>query len=182
MQNNIFFELIPLVAFFGVYYITKNIFLATGVCIIASWLQLILCKIKYRQVTKKLWLSTSLITLLGGLTIILHNKTFVMLKPTVLFWLIGTSMLTGQVVGKNSLEIMLYKEIQLPRKIWNHINAAWGIFFIFLGGLNLFIAFHFSEYMWVKFKVFGSTVLMLAFMLLNALYISLHLKKHKPKS
>src|SRR3990167_10978658 len=99
MQNNLFFEILPLIAFFTANYLTKNIFLATAICIIMSWSSLILCRIKYRKISKNTWLSTVLITIFGGLTIILHNKTFVMLKPTVLFWLIGFGLIIGQIMG-----------------------------------------------------------------------------------
>lgn len=177
MQGNILFEMLPLIAFFATYYISKNLFLATGVCIIASWVQLLFCKFKFKHVSKNTWISTILITILGGLTIILHNKTFVMLKPTVLFWLLGLSMLIGQLFDKNSIKLMLGKEIQLSNAIWQKLNIAWAIFFILLGILNLYIAFHFSEWLWVKFKVFGTLILSLAFVILTGLYILFQQKK-----
>lgn len=159
--------MLPLAAFFIVYYITKNIFTATAVCIIASWIQLIMCRIKYKHISKNTWISTILITLFGGLTIILHNKTFVMLKPSVLLWIVGTSLLVSQVLGKNGIKLMLHKEINLPDKIWNTLNTAWGLFFILMGFINLYVAFNFSEYVWVKYKVFGSLTLTLAFMIIT---------------
>lgn len=178
MQNNIFLEMIPLIAFFAVYYITKDIFLATGVCIIASWGQLLFYKIKFKHISKNTWISTILISVFGGLTIGLHDKTFVMLKPTVLFWLIGISMLVGQVIGKNMIKLTLSKEINLPNKVWSSLNIAWGLFFIGLGALNLFIAFNFSEDMWVKFKVFGSLILTFTFMIISGVAITFYRKKN----
>jgi intracellular septation protein len=179
MQNNLFFDLIPLVLFFAVYYITKNIFLATGVCIVASWGQVIFCKIKYKKITKNLWVSTILITVFGGLTVILHNRTFVMLKPTVLYWIIASSMLIGQLMGKNIIKLTLEKELKLPESVWNKLNASWGLFFIVLGALNLFIAFNFSEYMWVKFKVFGTLSLVMTFVIISGLFVYLTTKHTK---
>lgn len=169
MQNNLLFEMLPLLAFFIVYYISKNLFIATGICIIASWLQVILCQIKYKHVNKNTWISTILITAFGGLTIILKNKTFVMLKPTVLFWIIGLSLLTSQMLGKNAIKLMLQKEINLPNKIWAILNLFWVLFFILMGFLNLYVAFHFSEATWVKYKVFGSLGIMLIFIALTAI-------------
>lgn len=177
MQNNLFFEMLPLVAFFAVYYFTKNLYLATGVCIIASWAQLFICKIKYNHISKNTWISTILITVFGGMTIILHNKTFVMLKPTVLFWIIGASLLIGQIAGKNGVRMVLSKEVNLPDSFWKKLNIAWGIFLIFMGGLNLFVALNFSEYVWVKFKVFGSFGLLVFFMLITAIVIMVVQKK-----
>lgn len=178
MQNNLVFEMLPLVVFFGVYYFTRNIYLATAVLIVASWLQLIICKLKFKHISKNTWISTILITIFGGLTIILHNKTFVMLKPTVLFWIFGGSLLIGQVMGKNGIKLMLGKELIVPDSVWNKLNVAWGIFFLIMGGLNLFVALNFSEYVWVKFKVFGSLGLMLVFIIATVVYIFIAQKKN----
>lgn len=178
MQNNFLFEMLPLVAFFAIYAITKNLYLATACCILASWLQLILCKVKYKHISKNTWLSTILITVFGGLTIILHNKTFVMLKPSVLFWIIGISMLVGQFMGKNSIKLMLAKEMELPESLWSKLNLSWAIFFLVMGIINLVVAFNFSEYTWVKFKVFGSLGLTLLFTLLTVLIVFISQKNH----
>ena len=173
--------MLPLIIFFVVYYFTKNIFLATGVIIVASWLQLLICKVKYKYISKNTWISTILISVFGGLTVILHNKTFVMLKPTVLFWILGTSLLIGQFMGKNGIKLMLGKEISVPEKIWNRLNASWGIFLLLMGGLNLFVALNFSEYFWVKFKVFGSLSLFILFTLISAGVILTAQNKYKQK-
>lgn len=176
MQNNIFFEMLPLVIFFLVYYLTKNIFIATGICIIASWLQILLYKLKYNKVSTNNWISVILITILGSLTLILHDKTFVMLKPTALFCILGMSLIISQISGKNLLYMTLNKEIQLSSKSWRILNYSWGIYFIGLGLLNLVIAFYTSEYTWVKVKVFIYPVLMLVFMIMSIL-IALWLEK-----
>jgi len=178
MQNNIFFEMLPLVIFFAVYYFTKNIFLATSILIVASWIQLISCKVFYKRISRNMWISTILITVFGGLTVILQNKTFVMLKPSVLFWIIGGSLLIGQLLGKNGIKVMLSKEIHLSNSIWNKINAAWGIFFIAMGFLNLYVALNYSEYVWVKFKVFGSTSITIVFMLIMVIIIAISKKRN----
>lgn len=181
MQTSLLFELIPIIAFFAAYYLSKNIFMATLVCIIASYFQLLLHKIKYKKIPLKLWISTLLITILGGFTIALHNKAFVMLKPTALFWLIGISMLIGQLVGKNGLKLLLQKELELPNKSWDSLNIAWGIFFIVLGIMNLIVAFNCPEYTWVKFKTFGSPILMTIFTLITSIVTYLRAKSLTPR-
>lgn len=171
MQNNIFFELIPLIAFFAVYYFTKNIFLATLICIIASWVQLLISKLLYKHVTKNNLISTLLITIFGGLTVIFHNKTFVMLKPTVLYWIFAISLAISAKIGKNGIKLLLNEQFKLPEKTWNQLNLLWVFFFVLMGIINLIVAFNFSEYVWVKFKVFGGIGLMLVFTLITGLFI-----------
>lgn len=177
MQNNLLFELIPLIIFFVVYYLTKNIFTATGVLIATSWLQLIICKIKYKFISKKLWISTILVTIFGGITILLHNEFFIMLKPSILYWILGIGMIIGQILGKNGLQILAGKEINLPITIWNRLNLAGAIYFIFLGFLNLFIALNFSESTWVNFKVFGATALTFLFIIICIIAVAIYKKK-----
>ncbi|MFN8769853.1 MAG: septation protein IspZ [Neisseriaceae bacterium] len=171
MQNNIFFELIPLLVFFVIYYLTKNIFLATAVCIILCWLQVILCKVYYKKITRNLWISTILITFFGGLTIILHNRTFIMIKPTVLYWILAGFLLISQLAGKNFIKNTLNKEFNLPDLAWKKLNIAWVLFLIAMGAINLFIAFNFTEYTWVKFKVFGALSMIIIFSILSGVFI-----------
>ena len=171
MQNNILVEMLPLIAFFAVYYFTKNIFIATGVCIVASWIQVGFMYLKYKKVSKNTLLSCGLITVFGGLTIVLHNKTFIMFKPGLLYWIMGVSMLIGQYMGKNGVKLLLKEQIKLADKDWMLLNMAWVGFFIIMGFLNLYIALSFSEYIWVKFKVFGGLSLMLVFMSVCGIYI-----------
>lgn len=176
MQNNIIFEMLPLISFFGVYYFTKNIYLATTVCIITSWIQLISYKILYKKISKNTWISTLLITVFGGLTVILHNKTFVMLKPTLLYWILGISLLISAKIGKNGIQLLLSEHVQLDQKTWNQVNLMWVFFFILIGALNLVVAFSFSEYTWVKFKVFGGLGLTVLFTAITGLFMYLKSK------
>lgn len=178
MQNNLFFEMFPLIAFFGVYYFTKNLFIATLVCIIASWIQIILYQLIYKKISLNTWISTLLITVLGGLTIALHNKTFVMLKPTLLYWIFGLTLFISAKLGKNGIKLLLKDQITLDEKIWQQLNLLWVSFFLGMGVLNLVIAFHFSESIWVNFKVFGGLALMLLFTLITGAIIYTKTKGH----
>lgn len=171
MQNNLFFELLPLIGFFAIYYFTKNIFMATSACIVLSWIQLIFYKLKFNKIAKNTWLSTLLITIFGGLTIIFHNKTFVMLKPTILYWIMAISLFVSARLGKNGVRLLLSEQISLDEKSWGQVNLMWVGFFIIMGILNLVIAFSFSEDIWVKFKVFGGFGLMIAFTIISGLFI-----------
>lgn len=171
MKNNLFIEMMPLIAFFIAYYVTKNIYIATVVCIIASWLQLIITRILFKKISKNSLISTILITVLGTLTVALHNKTFIMLKPTMLYWIFGVGLFISARLGKNLLKSLLEEQITLAEQHWNQINMLWVGFFIFMGILNLVIAFQFSEYLWVKFKVFGSLGLMIIFTLITGFYV-----------
>ncbi|HNH24677.1 MAG TPA: septation protein IspZ, partial [Accumulibacter sp.] len=57
----------------------------------------------------------------------------------------------------------------------NRLNWAWIGFFAFMGLVNLFVAFNFSTDVWVNFKLFGMTALMLIFVLAQGLLLSKYL-------
>ncbi len=60
--------------------------------------------------------------------------------------------------------------------VWRQLNHAWAAFFFFMGGLNLYIAFEFSEETWVNFKLFGSTGLLIVFVIIQGVWLSKHME------
>ena len=53
--------------------------------------------------------------------------------------------------------------VRVPETIWKRLNLLWVVFYVLLGALNLFVAFNFSEHIWVPFKVIGLPILNLVF-------------------
>jgi intracellular septation protein len=45
-----------------------------------------------------------------------------------------------------------------------------------MGALNLYVAFEFSEETWVNFKLFGSTGLLIAFVIIQGVWLSRHME------
>jgi intracellular septation protein len=72
------------------------------------------------------------------------------------------------------------KQIQLKTErshsVWHQLNHAWALFFFFMGALNLYIAFEFSEETWVNFKLFGSTGLLIVFVIIQGVWLSKHME------
>ena len=54
---------------------------------------------------------------------------------------------------------------------WRGLNLVWVLFFAALGGLNLFVAYTFSEDTWVKFKVFGLLGITMAFLVIQSVWL-----------
>lgn len=153
------------------------IMLATVVVIIASLLQILWVKIRHGNVSKTLLFSAALVTIMGGLTLYLQNDAFIKWKPTLLYW--GTSIafiVAERFWKKNFIRTMLEKEIQLPEPIWLQLNWAWALFFIIMGSLNIWIAYHFSTETWATFKLFGTFGLMILFTIAQSIYISKYTK------
>jgi intracellular septation protein len=51
-------------------------------------------------------------------------------------------------------------------------------FFLVVGGVNLFVAYNFSEEFWVKFKLFGMLGLTLLFVIVQTIWLTAATKRH----
>jgi len=124
-----------------------------------------------------LWVSLALVTLLGSATIYFHSENFIKWKPTVLYWVMGASLLVGQLVfGKNGIKSLMGAQMTLPDSVWRTVNFSWVGFFTVMGVINLWVAYNFSTSTWVNFKLFGSMGLMLLFILAQAFFLNKHIK------
>jgi intracellular septation protein len=142
------------------------ILIATAVAIVATFGQIGWVHFRHGKADKMLWITLVIITVFGGATLLLHDKTFIMWKPTVLYWLFASVLLISQTVfRKNLIKSMMGKQMVLPENIWHRLNLGWVAFFIVVGFANLYVAFNFSTDTWVNFKLFGILGLMLVFVL-----------------
>ncbi|MBL8483809.1 MAG: septation protein A [Rhodocyclaceae bacterium] len=150
------------------------ILLATLVAVSFSVLQIAYLLLRRRKVDGMLWLSFAIIVVFGGATLLFHNPTFIKWKPTVLYWSFAGTLAGAQLLMRRNLirSMMSQAELELPDAVWNQLLRAWIAFFAVMGGLNLYVAYNFSESAWVNFKVYGGTGLMLAFVLLQGLMIA----------
>lgn len=168
------FDLFPIILFF-VAFKAFGIFVATGAAIVATLGQIAWVKHRHGKVDNMLIASGVIIVVFGGATLLLHNETFIKWKPTVLYWLAGAVFVGALAFRTNLVKAVMSEGIELPEPIWTRLAIAWGVFFIFKGSLNLWVAYAFSTDTWVNFKLFGGMGLMLAFVLAQALYISRYL-------
>ena len=174
------FDLFPVILFFTAFKI-YDIFVATAVAIVATFVQIGWVWYRHRKVDNMLWISLALIILFGGATLLFQDETFIKWKPTVLYWLFAIILWVSSLVfGKNLIRIMLGKQIVLPSLVWHKLNMSWVVFFIFMGCVNLYIAFSFSVDTWVTFKLFGSMGLMLVFVVLQIAMLRKHLSTAVP--
>lgn len=148
------------------------VLLATVVVILATAAQILWLATRGKKIDTMLWVSLALVVVLGGATIYFHSENFIKWKPTMLYWAMGAALLVGQLfMNKNGIKSLMGAQMTLPDTVWRKVNFAWVGFFAFMGALNLWVAFNFTTDMWVNFKLFGATGLMLVFVLLQAVYL-----------
>lgn len=183
------FDLFPLLLFFAAFKL-YDIYVATAVAIAASLVQVGVQWFKQRRLETMPLITLGILLVFGGLTLALRDDTFIKWKPTLVYWVLSALTLASQWVGRATLiERLMGKQIWLPRAVWARQNLAWGLFFLALGALNLYVAFYFRldldeamrQKIWVNFKVFGLLGLTLIFMLIQGMLMARHVTKPPPK-
>ena len=167
------FDFFPVILFFVAFKL-GGIYVATGTAIAATVVQIGYVLARGRKVTGMQWASLVIIGLFGGATLLLRDETFIKWKPTVLYWLAGVVFLGALAFGQNLVKAVMSEGVKVPEPIWTKLCIAWGVFFIFKGTLNLWVAYNFPTETWVNFKLFGGMGLMLAFIVAQALWLAKH--------
>jgi len=149
------------------------ILLATIVVIVATMAQIAWVHFRHGKVDRMLWVSLILVTVFGGMTLAFQDEAFIKWKPTILYWVFAATMIfAALVLKKNPVKAMLGEQLALPDPVWGKVNLSWIAFFLFMGALNLIVAFNFSTDTWVSFKLFGGMGLLLLFVLGQGLLLS----------
>jgi intracellular septation protein len=169
-------EFAPLVAFF-VTYSLRGLYAATAVLMVAMLALLAFDWLRQRRIPPLHALSAALVLVLGGATLLLHNRLFIQWKPTVLFWLVSAAFIASFWIGERTLtqrflEPALAGRVPVSPQQWRRVNAASAAFYALLGVLNLAVAYGASERTWVYFKLFGLALLTFAFVALQLLWLS----------
>ena len=157
------------------------VLLATVVVVVATLLQVAWMLARRQKVHMMMWVSLVLVTVLGAATVYFHSETFIKWKPTGLYWVMGLAFWVSQAFfRKNLVQALMGAQFELPPSIWQRVNFAWVAFFGLMGLLNLYVVYTFDSSTWANFKVFGTTGLMLVFMVAQGLYLGKHLKDDTP--
>lgn len=148
------------------------VLLATMVAIVATMAAVLIQKLRGQKIDTMLWITLAMVTVLGGLTVWFHNDTFIKWKPTAVYLALG-AVYWGSVAlfGKNILKVTLGEQLELSDSAWRTLNWAWIGFFVFLGVLNIVVAYSVPTATWVDFKVFGTTGLTLLFIVAQGFYV-----------
>jgi intracellular septation protein len=165
-------DLLPVIAFF-ITYKFAGIFVATGVLMVGVLAQTAVSWIRHRKVSGMLLTSAVLVLVFGGLTLLVHDATFIKWKPSVVSWLFAAAFLASQFMsGPTLVQRMLGENVTLDAGDWKRLNLMWVVFFLVEGVLNLYVAYHYDEATWVNFKMFGLMALTLLFAVVQGFWIS----------
>jgi len=132
-----------------------GIFAATGAFMAAVVAALIVSYAMTRQWPIMPVVTAIVVVVFGGLTLALHDETFIKLKPTIIYTLFGGILLGGYILEKPFLAILFDSMFHLTPEGWRKLTLRWALFFFALAVLNEAIWRTQSTDFWVNFKLFG---------------------------
>ena len=133
----------------------QKLFVATGLFVAATVVALAIHYALVRRLPIMPLVSGVVVVVFGGLTLLLQDKTFIMVKPTIVNTLFGVVLLGGLAFGKPLLSVVLDSMFALTEEGWRKLTFRWGLFFLALAALNEVVWRTQTEDFWVNFKVFG---------------------------
>jgi intracellular septation protein len=155
-------ELGPLVVFFIVN-ARADIFVGTawfmGAMVIALGLSWLLLK----RIAIMPLVTAVVVLIFGGLTLWLHDDTFIKMKPTIVDSLFGIVLLGGLAFGQSLLRYVFGDVYKLRPEGWTILTLRWGLFFFALAALNEIVWRTQTTDFWVAFKVWGTMPLTVVF-------------------
>jgi len=181
------FDFFPVVLFYTVYNVRKTgnddidaMIVATAVLMAATVVQVAVNWFKNHKVENMHIVVLLLALVFGGATIYFRDQQYLIWKVTLVNWLFAIVFLGSHFIGDTPIvRRMMQNAIELPEFIWNRLSYMWIIFFFALGAINLAVARNVNFDTWVDFKLFGLLGLTIAFVVIQTIYMSRHVKEIK---
>ena len=155
-------ELGPLVVFF-VANARFGIFAGTAVFMVAILIALAVSWALTRHLPIMAIVSAVIVTVFGGLTLVLHDETFIKVKPTIIYALFGVTLTAGLIFRKPLLELVFDSVFNLTEEGWRKLTVRWAVFFLCMAVLNEVVWRTQTTDFWVSFKLFGAVPLTFLF-------------------
>ena len=145
-----------------------KIFVATGAFMIAMVAAMLFSAIRYHRISPLLWFSGIMVVILGGLTIWLHNESFIKMKPTIYYALVSALLFFGLATDRPLLQRVLGSTYPgLSEEGWKKLTRNWALFFASMAALNEAVWRNSSTDFWVGFKLWGALPLTFLFAAAN---------------
>lgn len=168
----------PVVLFFVVLKIW-GLMPATAVLIAASVLAVVFGYLRERRLAWAPVVTTVIVVLFGGLTLIFKDETFIKMKPTVVYTLFAVSLWTGLLLKKPLLERLIGGGLKMDHAGWRKLEARYAWFCAGMAILNEIVWRTQTTDIWGDFKL-GSILLTFLFMATQLPMMRRHLLPETP--
>ena len=166
-------DLGPLIVFFAANFFAPvpdptKIFFATGAFMIAMIAAMALSQIRFGKISPLLWFSGIMVVVMGGITIWLHDESFIKMKPTIYYTFVATLLGFGLHTGRPLLKMVLGSSYPgLDEDGWRKLTRNWALFFLVMAIVNEAVWRNSTTDFWVSFKLWGAIPLTFLFAVAN---------------
>ncbi|HUO95808.1 MAG TPA: inner membrane-spanning protein YciB [Steroidobacteraceae bacterium] len=163
-------DFLPVLAFF-VAFKFAGIYVATGVLIAATGVQVAVQWLRRRTVSRTMLYSALLVLLFGGATLYFHNELVLMWMPTVLYVTLALAFLVTHWIGPPLVERVLGEQLKTDARTWRIANLSWVVFFLVLAVVNLAFVYRYGLNAWVGWKL-AKVGVIFVFVLAQAVWLA----------
>lgn len=166
-------DLGPLIVFFAANFFAPvpgptKIFFATGAFMIAMIAAMLLSQVRFGKISPLLWFSGIMVVLMGGITIWLHDESFIKMKPTIYYTFVAALLGFGLYTRRPLLKMVLGSSYPgLDEDGWRKLTRNWALFFLAMAIVNEAVWRNSSTDFWVSFKLWGAIPLTFLFAIAN---------------
>ena len=166
-------DLGPLIVFFAANFFAPvpgptKIFFATGAFMIAMIAAMALSQIRFGKISPLLWFSGIMVVVMGGITIWLHDESFIKMKPTIYYTFVAALLGFGLYTGRPLLKMVLGSSYPgLDEDGWRKLTRNWALFFLVMAIVNEAVWRNSTTDFWVSFKLWGAIPLTFLFAAAN---------------
>jgi intracellular septation protein len=132
----------------------QQILFATAVFVPTILAALGLSYVLTRRLPRMAVITAVVVTIFGGLTLILRDDTFVKMKPTILYGLFAGILGFGLLRGQSYLKYLMDELIPMQDAGWLRFTRRFVVFYIFLAVLNEVVWRTYGTDAWVNFRTF----------------------------
>ena len=140
-------DMLSTLFFAGVYAVSHNVYLATGLGIAAGVAQIGYLKARRAPIDLMQWMSLGLVVVFGSASLLTHDPRFIMLKPTLVYAAIGAVMMKRGWMAR----YMPPAALVWGRDVAEAFGYAWAGMMFLTGAANLLLVAHGDPKLWAWF-------------------------------
>ena len=107
-----------------------------------------------RHLPRMAVITAVVVTIFGGLTLVLRDDTFVKMKPTILYGLFAGILGFGLLRGQSYLKYLMDELIPMQDEGWMKFTTRFVVFYLFLALVNEVVWRSYGTDVWVNFRTF----------------------------
>lgn len=150
--RQLFLDFLSAIVFLIIYSLTDDLYLATGLAIAVSVVQVTVAKVRGQRVEPMQWLVLGLVLVLCAATLISHDSRFIMIKPSLVHCAIGIVMLRPGWMGRYLPKVATES---LSQRFITNAGYCWAALMFALALANVVVATSFDFRVWAWFVSVG---------------------------